>query len=223
MTATRAERPSLLIFDWDGTLMDSVALICRCLEAAFAYAGLPGRSMADYRSIIGLGLGDALARLAPEADERARSRILEGYRRCYFAADPEDTPLFPGVEDSLKSLRESGFTLAVATGKARRGLDRALDAHPSLRPLFAATRCADESRSKPHPQMLMEILAATGRKATEAWMIGDTVHDVAMARAAGMAALGVSCGVDDVHTLEREGAFAVLSGPAQLPDFIGRT
>jgi len=213
--------PSLLVFDWDGTLMDSIPLICRCLEAAFAYADLPGRSVADYRSIIGLGLADALARLAPAADERVRERILEGYRRCYFAASPEDTPLFPGVEDGLQSLREVGFTLAVATGKARRGLDRALAAHPSLARLFTVTRCADESRSKPHPQMLLEILAATGKEAREAWMIGDTIHDVAMARAAGVAALGVACGVDDGETLEREGAFAVLSGPAELPAFLG--
>ncbi|MGC8467500.1 MAG: HAD-IA family hydrolase [Acidithiobacillus sp.] len=220
MSVARCDRPSLLVFDWDGTLMDSIALICRCLEAAFAYAGLPGRTEADYRSIIGLGLNDALARLAPEADTTACERILEGYRRCYFAADPEDTPLFPGVEDSLRSLREAGFTLAVATGKARRGLDRALAAHPSLGSLFAVTRCADETRSKPHPQMLQEILAATGTAAGAAWMIGDTVHDVAMARAAGVAALGVSCGVDDVATLMREGAFAVLSGPTELPRFL---
>lgn len=189
----------LIVFDWDGTLMDSEAKIVRCMQAAAADTGIADPGVAAIRNIIGLGLSQAIQVLFPE-QAPAQSAVLVGHYRKHFSEfDTTATPLFPGVAEGLAQLRAQGYLLAVATGKARRGLDRVLD-DTGLRPLFAASRCADEAQSKPHPQMLEEILAETGVENGRALMVGDTVYDMEMARNARVAGLAVSYGV---HARER--------------------
>jgi phosphoglycolate phosphatase len=186
----------LVVFDWDGTLMDSAAKIVRSFERALAEAGAPPRPVEAIRHVIGLGLAEAVQALLPEADERLRARVMERYREHFLHGDDTAMALFPGVREGLEALAERGYLLAVATGKSRRGLERVL-AETGLGGLFAATRCADEAPSKPHPRMLEDILAYTGCEAAQAVMVGDTVYDMQMARAVGMDALAVSYGVHD--------------------------
>ncbi|MDD2746969.1 MAG: HAD-IA family hydrolase [Acidithiobacillus ferrooxidans] len=212
----------LIIFDWDGTLMDSISTICGCLSHAFAYAGLADRGAQQYREIIGLGLEDALAVLAPDADQRTRKRILEGYRECFFGTPVREMPLFPGVEDALVQLAGAGYEIAVATGKTRRGLDRVLGEHPLLAACISASRCADESRSKPDPLMLRELLRHYDLPPAATIMVGDTVHDMEMAVAAGVLPVGVLCGVHSAERLDASGAAMCFADPTALPGWLIR-
>ena len=189
----------LVVFDWDGTLMDSAAKIVNCFQAALADCGRPPLPEATIRHIIGLGLREALAELLPDADDAARERVADRYREHFLHLDDTDMPLFPGVVEGLERLGNAGFRLAIATGKARRGLDRVLAA-TELRRFFCVSRCADEAYSKPHPRMLLDILAHTGVAPERALMIGDTTYDLQMAAAASVPSLGVSYGV---HPRER--------------------
>ena len=189
----------LIVFDWDGTLMDSEAKIVRCMQGAAADLGIADPGQAAIRDIIGLGLSKAMQVVFPEQTPAQLDRLVERYRQHFLELDATATPLFPGVADGLKQLSAQGYLLAVATGKARRGLNRVLD-ETGLHPLFASSRCADETQSKPHPQMLEEILAETGVENGRALMVGDTVYDMEMARNAKVAGLAVSYGV---HARER--------------------
>jgi phosphoglycolate phosphatase len=199
----------LIVFDWDGTLMDSEAKIVRCMLAAAADLDIAVPGEEAVRHIIGLGLGEALAALFPRCDTGIRARLAERYREHFLVHDQGAMPLFPGVETGLVALADRGFLLAVATGKARRGLERVLD-DTATRRYFAATRCADETCSKPHPRMLEEILEVTGVEPGRALMVGDTVYDIAMARNAGLPALAVSYGVHTRESLLANGALACL-------------
>ncbi len=185
-------RFDLLVFDWDGTLADSTGLIASCIQRACADLGLAVPPEERARYVIGLGLNDALANLVPELPLSDYRLLAERYREHYFAGDSE-VPLFAGARDALLELRAAGFRLAVATGKTRRGLDRALG-NLGVADCFDATRTADETASKPDPLMLHELLAELAVDARRALMIGDTTHDLDMARAAGVAALAVSYG-----------------------------
>ena len=187
-------RYDLIVFDWDGTLMDSERKIVRCMSAAAADLGLADPGADAIRQIIGLGLDEAMGELFPQAPAALRQRLTLRYREHFLSLDQTDMPLFPGVEEGLPRLAQEGFLLAVATGKARRGLNRVLD-ETGTRRYFAATRCADESFSKPHPGMLEDILGQTGVPRDRALMVGDTTYDMLMARNAGIAALAVSYGV----------------------------
>ena len=198
-----ARRYALVVFDWDGTLMDSEAKIVNCFRCAAADVGAPVPAPEAVRGIIGLGLSEALAQLFPAAGVLERDRLTAAYREHFLERDATRMTLFPGVAEGLVQLRESGFLLGVATGKARRGLDRVLD-ETGTRHLFAASRCVDEAVSKPHPQMLRDILAATGIGARDALMVGDTTFDLQMAAAAGMDALAVSYGAHPVEPLLAE-------------------
>lgn len=189
----------LFIFDWDGTLSDSAGRIVACMQTAIAACGLPQRPDAAVQNIIGLGLPEALRHLYPQALDAELTRLREAYAHHYIAADHDPCPLFPGALETLSELRERGYRLAVATGKSRRGLDRVLQ-RMELEGFFDATRCADETRSKPHPRMLFELLAEFELDARQAVMVGDTEYDLAMARSAGMAGMAVSYGA---HALER--------------------
>ena len=189
----------LLIFDWDGTLMDSESRIVACLQAAAADLGIRVPERAQARNIIGLGLKEAILSLYPGADGEMAERMVQRYRHHYLDANDTPTPLFPGARETLESLAEAGYLLAVATGKGRRGLDLSLE-QTGLAPLFQITRCADEARSKPHPEMLLQILDELGADAGRALMIGDTEYDLQMAGNARMASLAVSYGV---HSRER--------------------
>ena len=204
----------LLIFDWDGTLADSTQTIVDALQSASRDVGLPVPDAAKSRSIIGLGLREALQELFPDADAETQTRLVERYRVHYFARD-EQIVLFDGVEDAMQELADAGFMLAVATGKGRGGLDRAM-AQTGLAQFFHATRCAGECHSKPHPQMLDEILDELGAMPEKAVMIGDTHFDLQMAQNAGMAGLGVSYGAQPHENLLPHAPLACFDSFAKL-------
>lgn len=208
----------LVVFDWDGTLMDSTGGIVRAIQAASRDMGF---DVPDDRSaawVIGLSLDEALARLAPQMTERDRARYLERYRYHYLTKDAE-LRLFEGVIPMLNALAEAGVMLAVATGKSRVGLTRALEA-TGLGQYFAVTRCADETHGKPDPRMLLEIMAdlATGPEA--AVMIGDTTHDLGMAANAGVHGLGVSYGAHPESELRTHPHLDIVGSVAQMHDWL---
>lgn len=209
----------LLIFDWDGTLADSPAQIVAGMQEAIAELGLPPRRDQHIAEMIGLGMHDGMGRLFPEHDTAELMRRLMAYRRR-SPGNPAHPPLFPGAADSLATLRDAGYRLAVATGKQRGALDRSLAQHDAVAALFELTRCADETANKPDPLMLQEILAITGVEADRALMIGDTEYDIAMAVALNMPALGVSCGVHQSDRLLQAGACAVIDDVAALPRWL---
>jgi len=185
----------LLVFDWDGTLMDSAAAISESLQTACTDLGLPVPSREKARYVIGLGLTDALAYVLPELPEADYPQVLERFR-VHFLRRDAGTTLFPGAADMIRELRNSGFLLAVATGKSRRGLDRALK-ETGLQDCFDATRCADEGFSKPHPGMLEAVMDMLATPPAATVMIGDTTHDLEMAKAAGVAAVAVTYGAHE--------------------------
>lgn len=195
----------LLVFDWDGTLMDSEAKIVRCMQAAAHDAGLADPGVPAIRHIIGLGLKEALHELFPQAGDTQTARLIESYRVHFLERDDTAMPLFPGVREGLAQLAAQGYLLAVATGKARNGLNRVLE-ETGLHELFVSSRCADEALSKPHPLMLEQILEETGTVPARALMVGDTVYDMQMARHAKVAGLAVSYGVHARAALLAEGA-----------------
>jgi phosphoglycolate phosphatase len=199
----------LIVFDWDGTLMDSETKIVRCMQAAAADTGIADPGADAIRDIIGLGLGEAMQVLFPEQPAARRTELVDRYRQHFLEIDATDMPLFPGVAHGLMQLADQGYLLAIATGKARRGLNRVLD-ETGMRHLFASSRCADEAFSKPHPKMLEDILDETGVSHDRALMVGDTVYDMEMARSARVAGLGVSYGVHARERLLDSGALACL-------------
>lgn len=182
----------LLVFDWDGTLMDSAATIVDSIQAASRDIGVDEPSDEAARHIIGLGLNEAIAALFPELPQADYRRLAERYRHHFMSRDAA-IPLFEGADEAIRELHEAGFLLAVATGKGRGGLDRVLE-YTGLRPYFHATRCADESFSKPHPQMLLELMDILGAAPARTLMIGDTSHDLQMAANAGVSSLGAGYG-----------------------------
>lgn len=209
----------LLVFDWDGTLMDSEARIVACLRGAIGDCGLEPRSASQLRDIIGLGLREALARLYPESDDDVLDRLKEHYRHHFLHVDETPSPLFPGVNVLLRELERSGVFLGVATGKGRVGLNRALS-QSELDGLFHVTRCADETASKPNPQMLREAMDVVGVYPEQTLMIGDTEYDMLMAHNAGTAALAVSYGVHSRERLLRHGPLACVDTVAQLQQWL---
>ncbi|MBS3935013.1 MAG: HAD-IA family hydrolase [Sulfuritalea sp.] len=186
------KRYELIVFDWDGTLMDSTAMIVRSVEAAALDLGLAPPPEERARYIIGLGLADALRHALPGLPEERYPALVERYRHHYLSRDHE-LELFPGAAELVRTLAGRGHLLGVATGKSRPGLERALG-RSGLGDLFHDTRCADECHSKPHPQMLEELMAALAVAPEQTLMIGDTTHDLRMARNAGVAAVAVGYG-----------------------------
>lgn len=210
----------LLIFDWDGTLADSVKQIVRSMQLAITALRLPPRSDEQIAELIGLGFAEGLARLYPTYDSRRLLLLLAAYR-ARAPTIAYSAPLFAGVGETLAALRAQGYRLAIATGKTRSGLERSLESFPHLQPLFVTTRCADETADKPDPCMLREILAETGVRTEAALMIGDTEYDMAMAAALGMPALGVACGVHEAGRLLKAGARAVVDDVRAVPAWLG--
>lgn len=187
-----AKRFELIVFDWDGTLMDSAGAIVACIQMAARDLGLAPPPEERARHVIGLGLGEALRHALPELEEERHHELADRYRYHYLAQDHELT-LFAGAENLVRALGEAGHVLAIATGKSRKGLDRAL-AHSGLGTFFHGTRCADECHSKPHPQMIEELMDELAVAPEQTLMIGDTTHDLLMARNAGVDAVAVSYG-----------------------------
>ncbi|HET7864557.1 MAG TPA: HAD-IIIA family hydrolase [Burkholderiaceae bacterium] len=204
----------LVVFDWDGTLCDSTGLIVQSIQCACRDVGVPVPSDRDAAYVIGLGLRDALALVAPGLPEARYLDMVERYRHHYLGRH-HGLLLFPGVPAMLQELRQRGHRLAVATGKARRGLDEALTV-ADLHGLFDATRTADETASKPDPRMLHELIEHFGVPPQRTLMIGDTTHDLQLALNAGTASLGVSYGAHDHDTFAPFGPRYVAHSVAEL-------
>jgi len=213
-----SKRYDLLIFDWDGTLMDSAGVIVACIQQASADLGwtVPSRAAASH--IIGLGLKEAVATLFPELPESEHPKLVERYRYHYLGQDHE-IPLFEGARELIEDLNARGYLLAVATGKARRGLDRAFG-HSGLEPYFHASRTADETFSKPHPAMIEELLAELQVAPERALMIGDTSHDLEMARNAGIDSLAAGYGAHPAEHLADYGPVALCQNFAELAGWL---
>ena len=189
----------LLVFDWDGTLMDSTPTIVKCIQSAAKDLGLPVPADSAAAFVIGLSLPAAMQAVLPDVDSRMHAKMVERYRFHYLTRDHELT-LFTGVRDMLDDLSQQGYFLAVATGKSRVGLSRALHT-ANLTSVFDATRCADETFSKPHPAMLQEITRELGQDMRRTLMIGDTTHDLQMAKNAGAAGVAVEFGAHPADEL----------------------
>lgn len=188
----------LIVFDWDGTLMDSTAAIVLCIQAAARDLDLPVPTADDAAHVIGLGLHEAMQSVLPGVDESYYPRMAERYRHHYLTQG-DDLVLFNGVPEMLQDLARQGYFLAVATGKSRQGLNRAMN-QAGLLSAFHATRCADETFSKPHPAMLQELTHELGQDMARTVMIGDTSHDLLMAKNAGAVGIGAQYGA---HPLEK--------------------
>lgn len=195
-----AKRFDLLIFDWDGTLMDSTCAIARSIQLACTDLSLRVPETDEAKQIIGLGLAEALHTLLPDLAPADYPRLVERYRHHFLGQDHR-LPLFDGVTETIAALHDADYRLAVATGKSRTGLERAFD-QSGLRAFFHASRCADEGHSKPHPGMVLELMEHCGVDASRTLMIGDTSHDLQMAINAGVASVGVAYGAHSVTSLQ---------------------
>ncbi|HVG07035.1 MAG TPA: HAD-IA family hydrolase [Thermoanaerobaculia bacterium] len=209
----------LLVFDWDGTLMDSVGTITACTQAVIRELELGELPEETIRGTIGLGLRETVEVLVPGCDDALFETILETYRRHWHLTFRDTPVLFTGVETMLRDLSKEGYLLAVATGKSRRGLDFSLE-QTGLRNLFLSTRTADEAFSKPHPQMLLDILNDLGVPPAEALMIGDTTFDLEMARNAGTGGIGVCSGSHCREELQRFEPLVCLEKVVDLPGWL---
>lgn len=209
----------LLVFDWDGTLIDSIASIVGCMHATVAELGLPEVDDEAVRRTIGLGLGDTLEILLPGTGPELHGRVVECYRRHWLGGWADRYAFIRGVEPVLDELSGAGYGLAVATGKSRRGLDRDL-ARLGVGDRFLATRTADETAGKPSPLMLREILDELGVTAEEALLVGDTLHDLRMAANAGVEAVAVASGSAAEEELLSLDPLAVLPDVTHLPGWL---
>ena len=204
----------LIMFDWDGTLMDSTPAITRSIQLAAADIGLPVPSDEAASHVIGLSLQDALSHALPTLHQADYPELVERYRYHYMSADAE-IALFDEIEPMLLELKRRGHFLAVATGKNRAGLDRVLKS-TALGHMFDATRTADETRSKPHPQMVLELTDYFGVEAGRSVMVGDTTHDLSMAHSARTKAVGVSYGAHPHESLVALEPLAVVTTSREL-------
>jgi phosphoglycolate phosphatase len=211
--------PHLLVFDWDGTLMDSVASIVACTQAVMREMALGEPGEAAIRGTVGLGLRETVDRLVPGCDDQLYGQVLACYRRHWVDTYRDLPLLFSGVVAMLEDLATGGYLLAVATGKSRRGLNHALD-QTGLRPLFHATRTADEAASKPDPGMLLDILEELSVRPAAALVIGDSTYDLQMAINAGCPAVAVLSGAHGRAELEAHAPRAVLEHVGELPGWL---
>jgi phosphoglycolate phosphatase len=208
----------LIVFDWDGTLFDSTALIVRCIQAACRDIGCDVPCDADAAYVIGLGLSDALRHAVPGLPPQRYPELGLRYRHHYLASQHELT-LFPGTLEMLQGLKARHHWLGVATGKGRQGLDAAL-AHSQLHGMFDGTRTADETASKPDPRMLLELMREFGVDPQRTLMIGDTTHDLQLAANAGAASLAVSYGAHEAKAFGAFGPLAVAHSTRELQDWL---
>jgi len=213
-------RYRMIVFDWDGTLIDSASTIVECIQAASRDLGLPVPTHERASHVIGLGLQDALRIAVPELPAERTMAFVERYREHFLAREDAMRP-FAGIEALLEALATRGCRLAIATGKSRRGLERALDAC-GLRAHFVASRCADETRPKPHPAMLQALMAELAVDAQASLMVGDTSHDLAMARDANVDAVAVSYGAHPEAALRALDPLACVSSVDALHGWLAQ-
>jgi phosphoglycolate phosphatase len=211
---TRKRQFDLIAFDWDGTLFDSTGLIVRCIQAACSDIGaaVPSDTQAAY--VIGLGLMDALRHAVPDLPVERYPELGRRYRHHYIARQHEIV-LFEGTREMLQALKARNHWLAVATGKSRQGLDEALSS-ARLREFFDSTRTADQTASKPNPQMLLELMAELGSEPGRTLMVGDTTHDLQLAANAGVACVGVSYGAHEGDDFDRFAPLFIAHTPHAL-------
>jgi phosphoglycolate phosphatase len=218
---TRTPRQfDLIVFDWDGTLFDSTALIARCIQAACADLGVPVPSDERASYVIGMGLIEALQHAAPDLPRERYQELGARYRHHYFAKQHEIV-LFPGTLAMLEALKARHHWLGVATGKSRRGLDEALHS-VQLKGVFDATRTADETASKPDPRMLIELMREFGTEPGRTLMVGDTTHDLQLAANAGAAAIAVAYGAHPQESFVGFETRLVAHSVADLHDWLAR-
>lgn len=213
------KKPRLVVFDMDGTLLDTTATIVDCWKQALDRCGLRVPTDHELRSRVGQAIVTALPSLLPESGEEDLERFIEVYREVYIAAvTATPPPLFPGIRGLLDTLKAQGIPTGIATSKSRAGLDRTLAAdhlEEWFPPILRAS--ADDGPSKPHPKMLLDLLERSWHEAEDAIMVGDTTFDLRMAQAAGVRGVAVTCGAHDREILEDAGPVAILAATAQLP------
>lgn len=205
----------LIIFDWDGTLIDSIDWIARCLQNAANDTRHATPNYQSAKDVIGLSIEKAIATLFPDANENEIHALVGHYEKAYFSKKISRDDLFTGVFDMLEALKKNGYLLAIATGKTREGLDEALHATGTV-DLFSITRCADETQSKPHPKMLEEIMTHLQISPGRVLMVGDSTHDLQMAINAGIASVGVASGSHDADQLLQYQPLHCLTNPTEL-------
>ncbi len=213
------ENFDLIIFDWDGTLVDSIDWIVQCLQAAAEehHFKVPDEHAA--KNTIGLSIQQSMATLFPGLDEKTQQQLSSSYSQKFFSQNIDKKHLFAGVEKMLSTLKHNGYQLAIATGKTREGLDWAMQG-TGLSHYFDITRCADESASKPQPLMLEQIIKEMDVEREKALMIGDSVHDIQMANNANIAAIAVSCGANSEAELQQHTPLLNLSMATELLNFL---
>lgn len=218
MQNSRSRRFDLIAFDWDGTLFDSTAIITRCIQAAVADVGgtVPTDKAAAY--VIGMALIPALAHAAPDVPKEKYPELGARYRH-HYAVHQDDISLFEGALPMLQALKAAQHILTVATGKSRAGLDEALDS-AELKDLFDGSRTADETAGKPHPRMLHELMSEFGVNPARMLMVGDTTHDLQLARNAGCASVAVSYGAHATDDFEALGPLFVAHSVAELHEWL---
>jgi len=212
-------RFDLIIFDWDGTLINSIDWITDCLQHAAVQYDCPIPESQAAKNVIGLSINKAMQTLFPEVDEQIREQLVACYSQKYFSKQISQDDLFPGVYEMLVQLNEAGFQLAVATGKTRTGLQKALQA-TGTEELFSITRCADETASKPDPRMLNEIIQHTNSAKDRSLMVGDSIHDLQMAVNAHISAIAVSCGAHSAEFLKQYNPLLCVQQPTELLNII---
>ncbi|MDA3875878.1 MAG: HAD hydrolase-like protein [Halothiobacillus sp.] len=212
----RLPPPKLIVFDWDGTLVQSTGHIVRCFERAMASENLPIRPADQIQGIIGLGLFEAARALYPELGHAETESLAEAYRAHYFKRTESIDP-YPGTEALLSSLRDAGCWLAIATGKSNRGLEEALS-ETGLGHYFLSTRTAEQTVSKPAPLMLMQLLDEFGVTSAQTWMIGDTDFDMLMAHNAGCTPVAITHGAHDIARLRAASPAAMVDELSTILD-----
>ncbi len=209
----------LIVFDWDGTLINTIDWIALCLQTAGEDHGLEKPEAQAAKDVIGLCIESAVQALYPEANKPTQENVVKVYSKMYSSKRLSRNDFFPGVYDMLVKLKEIGYQLAIATGKTRNGLTRALNATDTC-DLFSITRCADETASKPNPLMLHEIMAHVGVPPKRTLMVGDSVHDLQMAKNADIPSVGVTCGANDTQALQQFNPLLCLQQPTELLNYL---
>jgi phosphoglycolate phosphatase len=212
-------RFDLIIFDWDGTLIDSIDWIVNCLQTAAKQCDCTIPEAQAAKDVIGLSIRNACSKLFPGVDQETLTRLTASYQQTYLTWEIGRGDLFPGVYEMLLELKQAGYQLAVATGKTRVGLQQALQA-TDTEELFCITRCSDETASKPDPLMLHEIIRHTHIANNRSLMVGDSIHDLQMAMNAQISSIAVSCGAHPQHLLQQYSPLMCLQHPAELLDII---
>ncbi len=213
------QRFDLLIFDWDGTLINSIDWIAQCLQQAAIECHCPMPETQAAKNVIGLSINKAMLTLFPDVDEQTLKQLMSRYGQHYSSKAMSNDDLFPGVYDMLRQFKDQGYQLAVATGKTRAGLTAALQA-TGTEHLFCITRCADETASKPDPRMLHEIISHTQTANERVLMVGDSIYDLQMAVNASISSIAVSCGANSATILQTYQPLLCLEQPTELLNFI---